>query len=412
MHIKGFVLLSIITILVIVLIRTLIISQETSNDVRQTLFPGLIDNVNDVASLTIRDTTTITTIEQDQQAPEQWNVIQHHNYPANFNKVRTTVLGIANLMILESRTSNPERFHLIDLDDLDNSSSKAIEVILYDVKGVPLASLLRGKTSSLNRSDTFFVRKNDDTQSWLVQGTLTIQAKPSQWLDRDLPTIEQNQVKRIIIRHPDGETLMFERDTQEQPLIATGLPPNGAPKAFDINNLTSILQYLSFDDVSTSDQLDFSDANDVVITEVQTFDNMTIVVRLITHEEKDWIRFAATMVDSATQESDTSTETTELAETAEPAETTELAETTEPDETAEPDETTELAETTEPDETTETDETTQITTPQPDDTLDPAQVINDRYSHWAYQISSYTANRIKVRGIDLVDFGESAPGEE
>ena len=342
MRYQSFFILLLVTVLAIGIAVYLTTQQQQSPSslLHQPLFPELVHQANEVVSITIRDVKTTLTIKRQDIHTDQW-IVHQKNYPASFDRVKTLVIGIAHLRILEERTNNPERFNRLYLQSLQNTTSKALEITLHDSQNTPIASFLLGKRieqrQPIHQFDSFFVRKTNDHQSWLVQGNLDIDVHPLSWLNRTLPSIPEDDVKTIISQTPK-EYLTFERHTPEQKTFTpTGLPENESHSSQKIQALAQIASVFSFQDVQPVEKLEFDTNNTLFITEIKTFQGLSLMIRTIQHENQSWMAFSAKPVllgASTAQE----------------------------------------------------------------------QILNiHRYSPWAYQISSRLAEKLRIRSHDLIE---------
>ena len=71
------------------------------------LFPGLKDQINDVAQISIESATTSLNMKKQ---GENWLITEAGDYPARFDKIKQTVLSLADMKILSAKTSNPGLF--------------------------------------------------------------------------------------------------------------------------------------------------------------------------------------------------------------------------------------------------------------------------------------------------------------
>ena len=72
-----------------------------------------------------------------------WSVVEKGNYPADEAKVRRLLLGLADLTLVEAKTTRPELFPRLDVDDPSNG--KATQVVVQDRQGQVVGQLIVGK---------------------------------------------------------------------------------------------------------------------------------------------------------------------------------------------------------------------------------------------------------------------------
>ena len=71
---------------------------------------GLLDRLGeaDVSSFRVRSGGETLTFEQSR--PGRWEIVERSGYPADAAAIREAIFQIAELRLLERKTSNPERF--------------------------------------------------------------------------------------------------------------------------------------------------------------------------------------------------------------------------------------------------------------------------------------------------------------
>jgi hypothetical protein len=134
-----------------------------------------------------------------------WVARSRDGYPANAERVRQLVFGISNLRRLERKTSNPDRLPRLELSDIDQTGSRAVQIRLLTDDGEELAGVLVGKTQDFQqeRRSRYFVRDIGDTQSWLVEGSLPpVPEDFPSWLDRKLmPGVADAGLRSVTVTH-------------------------------------------------------------------------------------------------------------------------------------------------------------------------------------------------------------------
>ena len=109
------------------------------------LFPGLAEHINDVARIEVKSKDQKTTVRKD---GERWVIEDRGGYPALFDKVKATVVAVADLEVLEPKTTNKELYPRLGVEGIDAEPSSSVLVSLADGQSKPLAALLVGKPRS------------------------------------------------------------------------------------------------------------------------------------------------------------------------------------------------------------------------------------------------------------------------
>lgn len=241
----------------------------------ESLYPDLVDQINEVTGITISSTETTTELARKQNS---WVVANRDNYPATFANVKNALLNIANATIVEPKTANPERYAQIGVADLDNADSKAVRV---DIKGGPdgtLASLLIGnerRGSQLNARQ-FYVRKSGEAGALLVEGELNASARPQDWVQPDVVNVATERVRRVTITATDGSAIVVSKEKPTDNFFSLENVPNGftAKSRSVISSLGAVLLDVKFENVAAFSKV--QDADPVSTAEIRTFDGLVV----------------------------------------------------------------------------------------------------------------------------------------
>ena len=93
------------------------------------------------------------------QADNAWGIVERNHYPANVTQLRSLVQGLAKLSIVEPKTTKPERYADLHLQDIDAPESQSFSINLLGPEDLSLASLLLGKRAADGIGDRHYVRK-------------------------------------------------------------------------------------------------------------------------------------------------------------------------------------------------------------------------------------------------------------
>lgn len=260
----------------------------------QHFFPGLMEKVNDVSELIVTaQTGTITIMRKG----ESWTVKEKHNYPANMEKIRESVVGLGELKILEAKTKKPELYKKLGLEDIEAEGSVSTGVTLKDDAGGTMADAIVGKQQPSKGSlgqDEVYIRKPGDPQTWLVLGKFSVEKIPSEWLDKDFLEIEPKRVRRVNITHPGNAKLTLEKQNPDGSDFTVVNLPDGkeVQSQFAVNNVVSTVTSLLLDDVKPQSEVSFDDKAAVTAT-FQTFDGLEGTVKLLRKDEKSYVKVSA-----------------------------------------------------------------------------------------------------------------------
>ena len=103
----------------------------TKEVAKASLYANLIAQVNNVVQIDVRNAEHRTELER---VDNKWQIANRDGYPARFETVKQVVVGIAELAILETKTSVPERYPRLRVEDVDTPDAKSLQVTLKDAR--------------------------------------------------------------------------------------------------------------------------------------------------------------------------------------------------------------------------------------------------------------------------------------
>ncbi len=266
------------------------------------VFPGLLEQVNDVASIVIENADGKITLENGIRG---WTMKDREGYPARTVKIKRSVLGLAQLQLSEAKTRRQEKYAKLELQDLGapgtNKNVKSKRVKLFDGAGKVVADLLVGKrrgTLAGTSGGGLYVRKPGDPQTWLAAGDVNFSGTPETWLERKIVDIKGARVQTVVIRHPDGETVKLSKAAETTKDFTLEALPEGKKVTlqFDLNAIGKALANLQLDDVKKDARGSGGGFDDdaAVATEVLTFDGLFVQVRIIKRDGAHGLLLEAT----------------------------------------------------------------------------------------------------------------------
>ena len=159
--------------LVAVLLAVLGLMRQASYSAHATqnelFFPDLAKRVRQIAHIRIASKSGVVDVDFNPQ--KGWVVASHDDYPASFEEVRQTVVGLGTLTTLERKTAQRGWLPYIDLVSPAKGGAGK-EITVTDDKGGVIAALIAGKTVDIgdpNGAIGLFARRPGDAQSWLLK---------------------------------------------------------------------------------------------------------------------------------------------------------------------------------------------------------------------------------------------------
>jgi hypothetical protein len=264
---------------------------SSSGDSRsERLFPALAAKVNDIGTVVIARKDDATTIVRKD---DTWAVSGKSDYPAAFDKVRKLVVELAELRPLEQKTSTPELFASLELEDLSQADAKSTVVTLKDTAGAELVSVVVGKVR-VGRGgasgDGVYVRKAGENQTWLAKGRVSLERGDVNWLDRVVVDVPRERVAKAIIAQPDGAKLVVSRPkATEKNFALEAVPASKKAKEWDVSQAAAAFERLELDDVRPMPAV--VDAKQY--TEIVTFDGLIARAEIVELDGQPWAKISA-----------------------------------------------------------------------------------------------------------------------
>jgi hypothetical protein len=293
MRSKGLFILILLTAVVAV---AALIARKDESDVAgagKALFPALLGSINDVTTVVgVGGGETFTLV----RGGGRWLVSEKYDFPADQSKARQLVLGTARLVRIESKTSNPDLYEKIGLDDVNAEDGNAVQYSFKNASGDTLAEIIIGN-SRLGRADPqtneYFVREPAMAQTWLVQGKLPDAIGVIEWLDSSVLKIDRERVRQVKVRHPDGAVVIVTKKKPSQITFDLLDIPDGAEleSKYLISDLGRSLASLDMEDVIPASQGSVPD--DGLEVEMITFDGLRVTLRSVKDGERTLARLQA-----------------------------------------------------------------------------------------------------------------------
>lgn len=209
---RGFVILLIVTL--VALVGAIVAAVQptmsgTDSVAGAPMFPALGQSVPDASTVRVQ-TPQYTASWKWQDGV--WVSPERGDYPARKGLVPELVSGLARMTKVEAKTSKPEWYQHIRVGDPAATPPTGVaHLTVTSANGEVFADAILGARSfsiaaSHARGGTF-VRKADEAQSWLVEGTASVPAELPDWFDAlvDIPGPEIASVAVLV-----GDRTVFE----------------------------------------------------------------------------------------------------------------------------------------------------------------------------------------------------------
>lgn len=267
------------------------LNSKQSSDVagiNSKLIPGLAANLNDVSSLTIYGAGD-KVLTKLNKTDNKWVVAERSDYEADIGLIRNEFDSLKDAKIIEAKTSNPENYSKLGVEDLSDSDAQGVK---FSIEGLTNSvSIIVGKNGTGNKN-TQFVRRTDDSQTWLIDKKLNLKRDVTQWLRKDIIDIPPERIKKINIQHPSQESINIEntgKAENEFKLINTVAEGEKVSES-EVYQVVNALSSLQITDVVLLEKVLVAEITPVV-AKYYTYDGLTITVNTIEQDEETYSYF-------------------------------------------------------------------------------------------------------------------------
>ena len=294
---RSFLALAGLTLLAVIAAVLVVVDQPaltTLTKGEESAFEVLSERVNDAAELTIRSNEATFSIVRTDTG---WGMKDRAKYPVHFDKVKTALVGLSELKLLEAKTSDPSRYKRLEVEEPDTEEAQSVRFEIKDAAGKSMASGLVGRLNPNlfgEGGGGTYLRRGREEQSWLAAGEVSLGKTRNDWMVRDIVDIAAEKVRRAVIRQPDGAEIVVSQEKPDSGEYKLDGVPEGRKlkDSGEAKNLAGGLWRLTFEDVKPAADVAFAEKPNV--SEYETFDGLKIHIEMTTVDEVVWGRFSAT----------------------------------------------------------------------------------------------------------------------
>lgn len=269
-------------------------ADANTKDGKVRLFPGLLEKINDVTTVTIKQKAGEYTLVKGNDA---WGLGDKGNYAIEMDSVRKMLIAIGEMHKLEAKTADPARHAAFGVEEPDAEGATSALITLKDASGTELAKLVYGKEHDIKGGGVSYqryVRKAGDPQTWLVQGSFDLKEKGADLLKKAILEVKRDRVRSVEITQPDGELLVVDRASPTLTDFTLLEIPEGKELTYPTapGSVASGLEYVNLDDVEPRGKIDYS-ITPGPVAKFKTFDGLVVTVTTKDQDGKAWAKFEA-----------------------------------------------------------------------------------------------------------------------
>ena len=258
-------------------------------------FPGLSAKMRDVALIRV-ESKKAGRFEIAFKPSAGWVLPSMHDYPADFDQGRTTLVGMAGLQTVAPRTARAGWLHYLGLDTPAKGGT-GTEISLLDEKGHVIAAMIAGNTKDIGdpSAEGLFVRRPDSNQSWLARSVFEPKPDPNDWLKKDVISIDRARIQEADVQPVDGPSYVVRREKPSDPDFQLLNMPKGRALGYVTapDGVAAAIVGFTFDKVAPATQFDFSDAGRLI---TRTFDGLEVTTSVLQQGGASWAMISADAV--------------------------------------------------------------------------------------------------------------------
>jgi hypothetical protein len=267
------------------------------------LFPDLAARADAVSTLRIVKGAQSATLEK---RGAEWVVTDKGGYPATAGSVRAAIRALIDASIIEPKTSKPEMYPRLGVEDPAGEGATSTLMELKDATGAVVAGVIIGKrqwgAGPAADEQSVYVRRAGEARSFQVKGELRADADPMMWIDRQVSDIGQDRVNAVTIRHgiPDGVVppavvRLTRAATEGREWVLEDKPADRPLKdEFVLTRVAGALAGLTLEDVGPAGSVDTS-AADAVAAEFTGDDGVVVTLSSVMKDDKAWATLRASV---------------------------------------------------------------------------------------------------------------------
>jgi hypothetical protein len=210
------------------------------------LYPGLAEQIKTAERVQLFVAGDQLVLDLARNA-DRWFVAQRDDYAADVGKVGVLLQNVAELKILEAKTSDPANYAAVGVEDLSSPDAQGARLVVSGPGRAELVDLIVGKSAS--GLDATYVRKAGNAASWLVN-RLPLARTPGAWISPLVFHVDTDRVHQATFRTAGKPEVTVTKAERATPDFAVTGKPLSSPSA--ANGVAASLIAVEADDVQKS----------------------------------------------------------------------------------------------------------------------------------------------------------------
>ncbi len=283
---KNIQVLAAVVVALVLLLVVLDTGDDRDSDVgERPLLAGFEAHANDAHSIhVLHPEAEGFTLQRDEDG---WVVSARDAYPADVATLRQLIIALADAGIVEDKTSNPDLYERLSVDDPEDGGSGT----KIEIAGEGFSySVILGDTAQRNFR---YARLPDQATSHLIDRNPDVPQNVEDWLVPEVLDVPADRIRSVSITHADGETIAVEKAAEALTDFSVLDVPDGRELSYATvgNGIAGALAGLELEDVRAA----VESAADTRLR-FETWDGLTLSAEVSADGEEHWVTFAAAFV--------------------------------------------------------------------------------------------------------------------
>ncbi len=211
--------------------------------------------VKDIASITIKSNEDSVALKKGDPV---WVIENRFNYPANFSMISDLVEKVKETKIGRSFKASDEILSNLSLHSPDQEGAeddqKGVRITIEDNAKKVLADIIIGGTreSSSGKGGHYVMLVKSPTIYLVDKNYRYVDEKPSEWLDKDLLKVDENDIEKVVCFDPKADKTVYtlKRPEKGSPPEFVDLPSDKKAKKAGVNKVVKAISSFKIEDIS------------------------------------------------------------------------------------------------------------------------------------------------------------------
>lgn len=251
------------------------------------LLPEVADRINDVTRVEIV-TAGDQIVASLQKGEVQWQLEQMGGYRADWSKLQSLLVALAQSKVIEYKTDKPEYYARLGVEDI--TAEGAGSVLVRISIGDQATAILIGNEAQGRPGQ--YVRLQGSAGSVLVDRVFNVARQTLDWADSTIIDVNASEVAEVEIIHPAAERILVMRISADQTdFDLARLPQDREIRgSWVVNSLGSVFTLLNMVGVRPENEVDWTEA---VKLRLLMFSGVEILADLVVQEDEYMMRLSA-----------------------------------------------------------------------------------------------------------------------